>query len=425
MRHLRFYEEAQYWSREKIRAWQDAQLREAVRLAYEETRFYRELYDSVGVRPSDIQTTDDLVKLPTVTKNMLRAAYPQACTRATVRRYSELCTSGSTGAPFAVRVDSDSLSAARALMFLRAQFSGWQIGKPYLQTGMTLQRGVVRYLKDRVLGCEYVSAFNLSDEVLDSYLHLIVDKKIEYIMGYAASLFLIAKRAAERSVNISLKGIVSWGDNMFPSYRRLIESQFGCRVTDTYGCSEGIQIAAQCGAEHGGYHLFAPHVLVELLRDGSPAPSGSAGDVVLTKLNAGAMPLIRYHVGDSAHASMITGCSCGRQWEMLQSVEGRSSDVVVTPNGNRLIVHFFTGIFEYARSIASFQVVQESLGSITVRVVPNGPFDAKEWDQLRREILDKGDPDLDVQVEIVKEIPLERSNKRRFVISKLSARNAS
>jgi phenylacetate-CoA ligase len=356
-----------------------------------------------------------------VTKNMLRSVYPDGCTRPSVRRYTELSTSGSTGAPFAVRVDSETLSSARALMFLRAQFSGWQIGEPYLQTGMTLERGAVRYMKDIALRCEYVSAFDLSDAVIDEYLDRIVAKRIEYVMGYAASIYLMARRAQQRGLKITLKGAVSWGDNMFPAYRKCIESQFGCRVTDTYGCSEGIQIAAQCGEAHGGYHIFAPHVLIELIDNGAPVRRGEIGQVIVTRLGAGAMPMIRYEIGDLARASMLDSCNCGRRWPMLQAVEGRSSDVVITPRGNRLIVHFFTGIFEYARSIDSFQVVQETRDSIIVRVVPKGALDQEEWRELRRQIAERGDPDLDVKLEIVANIPLERSNKRRFVVSRLPA----
>lgn len=419
MRHLRLYEEAQYWPKERVRAWQDEKLRTVVRIAYEETQFYRQLYDAAGVKPADIQTTDDLPKLPTVSKNMLRAAYPSGCTRASITRFTELFTSGSTGMPFAVRVDSESLSAARALMFLRAQFSGWRIGDAHLQTGMTLERGAVRYVKDLALRCEYVSAFDLSDRVIDDYLQRIMDKGIEYIMGYAASLYLMAERAARRGLNVRLKGAVSWGDNMFPAYRQRIESQFGCRVTDTYGCSEGIQMAAQCGAEHGGYHIFAPHVVVELVNGGQPVPTGEIGEVVLTRLTPGAMPFIRYEIGDLARASRLGECTCGRTWPMLQNVEGRSSNVVLTPRGNKLIVHFFTGIFEYARSISVFQVVQERLDSIVVRVVPKGQLDMAEWNKLLQQIAERGDPDLHVELQIVDDIPLERSNKRRFVVSRL------
>ena len=106
MKHLSLFHDAQYWSAERLKLWQDERVRETVRVAYEETDFYRSLYDSAGVRPADIQCTEDLQKLPIVTKDLLRPVYPQGCTRKSVTRFTEISTSGSTGSPFKVRVDA-------------------------------------------------------------------------------------------------------------------------------------------------------------------------------------------------------------------------------------------------------------------------------------------------------------------------------
>lgn len=421
MKQLRFYRQAQLWTPDRVKQWQDAAVRDTVRIAYEQTSFYRKIYDEARIKPSDINGVADLELLPIITKDLLRPAYPGACTRSCMTRYTEISTSGSTGAPFRVRVDVESMSIARALMFVRAEFSGWRIGIPFLQTGMTLKRGFVRGVKDRLLGCQYVSAFDLSDAMLDRYLELIDRRKLRYIMGYAASLYMLAKRANQNRCSFALDGAVSWGDNMFPAYRQEIESQFRCRVTDTYGCSEGIQIAAQCGQPHGGYHIFAPHVAVELMNGGKRAQVGESAEVIVTRLNPGAMPLIRYRIGDLARYAGEHQCACGCRWPMLSGIDGRATDVVLTPRGNRLIVHFFTGIFEYARSIHSFQVIQERIDTITVKVVPNGTFDPVEWADLTRQIAEKGDPDLKIELELVQEIGLEKSNKRRFVISRLDS----
>jgi phenylacetate-CoA ligase len=305
-------------------------------------------------------------------------------------------------------------------MLLRANFSGWEVGESLLQTGMSPQRGMVRALKDRVLRTTYVPAFNLSDRSIDELLEIIERKRIYYVMGYAASLYLIAGRAKDVGFNRTLKGVVSWGDMMFTHYRRRIEAQFGCRVTDTYGCGEGIQVAAQCGHAEGSYHIFTPHVAVEFVREGAPVAPGEPGDVLLTRLDAGATPLIRYQVGDVGRSDPRDTCACGRGLPLMKGIDGRATDIVVTPRGNRLIVHFFTGIMEYARHIDSFQVVQEQVDRITIKVVPKGQFDREEWARLECELREKGDPDLQIDLEVVDEIPLEGSNKRRFVVSKVA-----
>ncbi|TKB23947.1 phenylacetate--CoA ligase family protein [Desulfopila sp. IMCC35006] len=418
MRSYKFYKESQWWDRQRLISYQNTCLSKTLKIAYKEVPFYKNLYDSYLVDINNVSNITELPLLPFVTKDMLRASYPDKCTRSTKWPWREYCTSGSSGKPFAVRVDNMTMSHARALMLLRTIFSGWNIGEPFLQTGMTLDRGIVKRLKDILMRAQYVSAFNLSDPVLDHYLDLIERKKLKYIMGYAGSMYCLASRASETRCNLKLKGVVSWGDNLYQHYRDKIEKTFGCRVTDTYGCGEGIQIAAQCGLNNGAYHVFMPHVVVEIVDDeGQPVNPGESGNVVLTRLDPGAMPLLRYKVGDIARKSTDESCPCGRGLEMLTKIDGRDTDVIVTPNGNRLIVHFFTGILEYYQSVDTFKVIQEKSGEIIIEIVPRPDFQDTHWEQIKGEILQKGDPHLKIEMKIVKDIPLEISNKRRFVVS--------
>lgn len=419
MASYRFFRESQWWSRERLIQYQESRLRETLQIAYSQVPFYKEYYDRHGVRINEILNKSDLVKIPPVSKEDLRRAYPDFCVRKTRYPVYEFFTSGSSGQPFAVKVDSRTLSDARALMFLRANFSGWEIGEPFLQTGMTLKRGAVKWAKDILLGVKYVSAFNLSDTVLDSYLSIIEKRRIKYVMGYPGSIYFLAKRARQVGFNHRLRGIICWGDNLYRHYRREMEEVFGCRATDTYGCGEGIQVAAQC--KHGLYHIFMPHVIVEVVDEyGAPVPAGCMGNILLTRLDPGAMPLIRYRVGDIGKKNdMAHICSCGRGLEVMDAIDGRDCDVIVTPSGNRLIVHFFTGIFEYYPSIENFKIIQETPDAIHVQIVPGPGFLPEHWDQIKKQILEKGDPDLKIEMEVVKEISLESSGKRRFVISRL------
>jgi phenylacetate-CoA ligase len=416
----KFYKDSQWWDRERLQQYQDNNMSQTVKIAYKEVPFYQNLYDKYKINIDNINNVTGLSLLPIVTKDMLREAYPEKCTRKTNWPFCESCTSGSSGKPFAVRVDNLSMSHARALMFLRANYSGWKIGEPFLQTGMTLNRGILKKFKDILMNVHYVSAFDLSDHGLDNYLQLIDKHNLKYVMGYAGSLYCLAMRASEVGFNMKLKGAVSWGDNLYEHYRNAIETTFNCNVTDTYGCGEGIQVAAQCGMNHGAYHIFMPHVAVEIVDDeGHPVAPGESGNILLTRLDPGAMPLIRYKVGDVGRKSPDESCPCGRGLEMLTKIEGRDTDVVITPNGNRLIVHFFTGIIEYYQTVDTFKVIQEKAGEIIIEIVPRQDFKEEHWEAIKREILEKGDSDLEIKLKLVADIPMEKSNKRRFVVSKI------
>ena len=218
--------------------------------------------------------------------------------------------------------------------------------------------------------------------------------------------------------NRPMRSIVTWGDTLYTHYRNTIEKAFKTRVVDTYGCSEGMNISAQCGVG-SSYHLHTLDVIVEYLDDsGVPVSPRQSGNIIVTRLHPGPMPLIRYKVGDVGIAGDPRMCACGRGYDVMQSIQGRDTDIVITPSGNRLIVHFFTGVLEHFEEIDSFQVIQEELDSIVVRIVPAGEFSIATRRRIVESLKEKG-ADLNIELELVQDMPLPPSGKRRFIISHL------
>lgn len=416
-----FYNQSQWWSAQQLADYQNQRLQALVTTAFNEVPLYRELYEKAGISPADIQSVEDLAKLPVINKDNFRASTEDQYTRETGLPTSTLSTSGSSGQPFTVVTDSLAHSHARALMFLRATMSGWEIGEPHLQTGISVKRGWLKSIKDQVLACHYASAYDLSNAALDDMIDRIIKHKLAYIMGYPGSVFFIAKRVEERGLSISLKGVVTWGDNLYAHYRQQIEQTFGCKVNDTYGIGEGIQIAAQSPEDEGIYHVFMTHVIVEVVDDeGRPVADGEVGNIVLTRLYPGAMPLIRYQVGDLGRKRTGQRSPSGRYTDQLLSIEGRDTDVILTPNGNRLIVHFFTGILEYYSEVTTFRILQDSIEKAIVEIQPAEGFNDQVWHAIKAELEQMGAADLEFELKLVDEIPLPKTGKRRFIISSLN-----
>jgi len=413
-----FYDQAQWWSRDKLLSYQAEKMQNLLRTAVKEVPFYRELYGQHAVDICEVNSAEDLHRLPSISKRMIKACYPDGCTRKTNWPVKEYFTSGSSGNPFAIMVDNQTMSQARALMLLRANYSGWKQGDAVFQTGMSLERGIVKKIKDLLFNIYYASAFDLSDARLDYYLQEIEQHKIKFLMGYPGSMFALANRAQQVGFNLEMSGVVTWGDNLYEHFRKCIERQFKCRVTDTYGCGEGIQVASQCPEGH--YHVFMPHVIVEIVDDDDkPVKLGDCGHILLTRLEPGAMPLIRYKIGDVGSLSKVIQCPCGRGLEILASIDGRDSDFILTPNGNKLIVHFFTGIFEYFTAIDDFRVIQNEISSINIQLVTNNRFKNNDLIRIKNEILDKGDKNLKIDFQLVDKIDEIRTGKRKFVLSNL------
>ena len=417
IRRLRHLEEAQWWEPERLEVERRRRLRELLAVAYQEVPFYTDLFRKARIRPEDLTEPEHLHRLPVVTKSMLRDGYPSRTCRATGQRTYEACSSGSTGANFCVREDMETAGWYRASFLLALEWSGWNIGDPHMQTGMTLDRSRDRRWKDRLFRCRYVSSYDLSDANLDRALDAIERGKLRHLFGYPGSVYYLALRAASRGWNQGLRSVVTWGDMLHPQWRRQIEATFRTRVFDTYGCGEGFQIAAQCG-EGTAYHVHALDVILEFVDEqGRGVAVGSPGDVLVTRLHPGPMPLIRYAVGDTAVRVAGRRCACGRGFQLMEGIEGRSGDVVVTPRGNRLIVHFFTGIMEYFSDVSTFRVVQEAADRIRIEVVPGKAFSQSTSDQIRTRLQEHGLEGMTIEVETVDSIPATRSGKRRFVVS--------
>jgi phenylacetate-CoA ligase len=291
------------------------------------------------------------------------------------------------------------------------------MGTPHLQTGMSLKRGLLKKFKDLLFLCSYTSAFELTDAALEKIIRKLETNKIKYLFGYASSIYVIASYAEQHNYRLNLSKIFTWGDCLFPHYRSLIETVFSCKVLDCYGLGEGLQVACQCEF-CSALHIAEHNVIVEIL-DGSGEniyTSDQLGKVVVTRLEPGPMPLLRYDTGDLA--SFVSGpCECGRNLSLLSRIQGRDTDVIQSPDGDRLIVHFFTQIFEMIPEIIQFQVRQEKLDEINISFIPGLGFHSGILNHVANEIHDNCKFRLKINFFKVKNIPLEKSNKRRFVIS--------
>lgn len=418
----RFHEllDFQWKTLEEIEQHRTAKLRELLAVSAARVPYYTEQFNACGLDEKGIAefTLDDLPRLPILGKTQLRERYDDLLLQGHTGRVDKMMSSGSTGTQTSVVTDRACFNEVYATQLLFWSWGGFWMGAPHLQTGMSLKRGWLRRIKDTMFRCTYTSAFDLTEDKLDEIVDRLKRQKITSLFGYASSLYVIARHVQSRNVRISLNCIFTWGDSLFPHYRELIEDVFGCAVNDCYGLGEGLQCAAQC-EEHDMLHEAMHGVILEIVDgDGQPCPTGELGRVVATRLEPGPMPLIRYDTGDVAH--FVEGdCPCGRQLRRISRIQGRSTDIISTPAGDRLIVHFFTQIFEMIPEIVHFQVRQNEPSSITIRYVPDASFHDGVLTRVEQEIREHCRYPLKIEFEPVEEIPLEKSNKRRFVISEV------
>lgn len=235
-------------------------------------------------------------------------------------------------------------------------------------------------------------------------------------------MFLL-KTALENNIDdLYFKGIISWGDKLFDQYRKNLQAAFHAPVYETYGSSEGFLIAAQYDLDY--MYIMSPHVYLELLDDhDQPVKDGEMGHVVVTRLDARSMPLIRYKLGDLAIKLPLEEYPQNRKlhFPLLKKVIGRDTDVVKTKSGKVLVVHSFTGIFEYYPEIRQFRIIQDFPEAIQIEYIPRVSAIQGVLDKIKEDIYSKtGTRDeLEITFRQVKEIPPTKSGKPQIILSRL------
>lgn len=412
----------QFDSPSVIRARQLVMLRRILRHAADTTPYYRDLFARHAVNVDDVQSFADLTRLPVLTKYDIRANGKTLlselyCNQPTIKKK----TSGSTGVPLEVRLDPAGLEWKRACTFRSDEWSGWTRGQrsakvwgnpDYKHAGL---RGRLRnWLYERAT---YLDTVKMSPEAIHRFAERIIRTKPALIFGHAHSVFLLADHFARNGRQAYVpRGIVTTAMVLHDFQRRRIEEVFQCRVTNRYGCEEASLIACEC-SEHRGLHINSDSVLVETLVDGRPAHPHEPGKIVITDLSNFAMPLIRYQVGDVGVLSDRI-CRCGRGLPLLESLEGREADYVVTADGQYVSGISLTENFAVlVPGVAQIQIVQEALDRFLFRIVRDTAFSEASERRIEQLVADRFGTQATWKCEFVEAIPQEPSGKYRFCIS--------
>ena len=416
-RHRGFLERAERFSVEELRAWQDERLRALVRYAYEQVPYYRELFDREGLQPGDIRGAADLPRIPTLTKELVRERAADLRSREFDRlRPVEVRTSGSTGTPLRLYADRG-LAIAKFATFWRIwNRAGYRLGQRWaLIAGPVFGDGAL-FRRVRSMNALYVSSFNLTAETARQILDELLRFKPVFLRGYPSALHEFSRFIGDPAAlrRIGIRSISTNSENLLPHQRGQIEEAFGCRVFDVYSQWEQVCVAAQC--ERGSYHHEAEYGLLEILDpQGRPAPPGETGELVGTGLFHRAMPLIRYRTRDLARRGGRP-CPCGRAHPVIEALDGRMEDVVVTPDGRR--VGRLDAAFKWNAGFDFAQVVQDTPDGIAVRLVRNAAFRPEVLAELEQHLRDRVGAALKIRFEFPGRIEPDANGKIRFVVNK-------
>lgn len=417
---------SQWWTAERLTELQNQRLQRLVRHTYERVSYYRRVMDGHGLQPASIRTAADLARLPVLTREDVREHLEELVADGFPR--GELLpsrTSGSTGTPLAFyssRQSRWSHGAARALRAM--QWAGVHPGDRVVRVvgGGSFVADAPFGRLSRLLSREvFENPIDFTDVTLPEVVSRITSLRPHALRGYTSAICVIAEylRSAGHPAP-PVGAIVTGGEQLSDGQRALIRGTFNVEPFSKYSSFENYEMAMEC-EEHSGLHVAAEDMIVEVVDDsGRPAQPGEVGRVLVTSLHEYGMPLIRYDTADEA-SWLESSCACGRSLPRLSPIIGRVCDIIYTPSGKRLSANSLDSSGLVSLGIRQFQLVQETLAHVTVRVVPLRAPVAGEVNRLSDAVRVQfagwlGD-DMKVDVAIVDRIESTPAGKHLYLIS--------
>ena len=402
-------------------------LRRVLQFAYENTAYYKRVFDECGFRPEDLASREDLASLPALTKDIIRDNYDDIVSssfdRQTLRKYM---TGGSTGIPLTFLRDPDCLNRRKAQEVFFDRWMGHDLGgrvalfvaQHHYPSGMQGFKAWVRnYTLSRLLCFD---PYNITDEYMEAFYHQLRRFKPRVIKCFPNSLYCFAHFMKTHGLaGIEPVAVAATGETVHAYQRELFEEVFQCEVFERYGTIDAGLIASEC-REHNGLHVFMDGAHVEFVNDqNETAKEGDLASLLITDLYNYGMPFIRYKIGDIG-IKTERRCPCGSNLEIIDRLFGRDRDILVSERGDPKPGYLFVEVFNKLKIPGQFQVLQEEEDEVLVRIVREKEFTNDHEAAIRQrfaELLGRG---MRVNVDYVDEIAREASGKYRYVHSKVS-----
>ncbi|MBR2764519.1 MAG: phenylacetate--CoA ligase [Blautia sp.] len=364
----RYYQpEIECASRETIKALQDERLVKQVQHVWDNVPYYRKKMEEKGVTPADIKSTDDLHKLPFLSKHDLREAYPYGLVGKPLKECVRIqSTSGTTGkrvVAFYTQHDIDLWEDCCARAIVAAGGTDEDVcqvsyGYGLFTGGPGLNGG------SHKVGCLTVPT---SSGNTDRQIMFIQDLSTTILCCTPSYAAYLAERMKEMGLgpdDIPLKagifGAEAWSEEM----RRDIEATMGIKAFDIYGLTElsGPGVAFECSAQQG-MHINEDHFIAEIIDPDTEEvlPEGSQGELVFTALDKEAFPMMRYRTRDICTLTREK-CSCGRTHVRMAKPKGRSDDMLIIRGVNVFPSQIETVLLNHGYA-ANYQIIVDRVNN--------------------------------------------------------------
>ncbi|MGV8947133.1 MAG: phenylacetate--CoA ligase family protein [Lutibacter sp.] len=401
-----FLKATEKWTVEELLAYQLEKLKELITVAYAHSPYYKKSFDAMGIKPSDIQSLEDLKRLPVMTKNELLIHNKDLHTNLKFNKIFKANTSGTSGESLKFSREESADSFNRAAIYRGYSWynvspwerNGYFWGYNFLKTEKWKTR-VLDGLQNRF------RIFNYEEKELDLFTKKL--KNAKYLHGYSSMIYETAKIINAQNLNkpSNLKMVKGTSEKIIEAYQEEVQKAFGLRMINEYGAAETGIIAFEC--KSGNMHLNMEGVIVEEIDH----------EIVVTNLQMHAFPVIRYQLGDYITLAPATKkCDCGLQHQIIEEVTGRIGQTVYGKN-NRYPSLYFYYIFKNLAMkhglLLTYQVVQQEKGKLIFLIEQQ--LDEKERLLLKNEIVVYFNEDMEFEIEFAQKLRIKGEKLKSFV----------
>ncbi|CAN5668695.1 phenylacetate--CoA ligase family protein [soil metagenome] len=378
------------------------------------------------VNNASIKNWEDI---PVLTKKDIQLPIEQRLTKGYDRKKVHLHnTSGSSGTPFYFAKDKFCHALSWATIYNRFAWHGVNVGEDLQGRFYGIPLSRVKYYKEKVK--DYLAArirfpvFDLSDNVLETYLELFKRKKVKYLNGYASSMVLFAKYLKKKNVVLrnvcpGLKVAFTTSEVCDDIDRKIMEEGFGVKVVNEYGAAELDLIAF----EDSDFDWLVNYetLFVEVLDDNNrPAKIGEEGKVVITSLYNKAMPFIRYELGDRA---VLSPRKKG-PYQIMEKVVGRTNDIAILPSGKKspgLTFYYISkSLLEGGDFMKEFIIKQQSINHFHFEYIADREIEETEKAKIFEAMNTYLEPGLNASFERKEKIERTKAGKLKHFFSELT-----
>jgi len=365
-----------YLAEKQLRRLQLQRLKAMVEQAYHKQDLFRRRLEERNLTPEDIQSLEDIGKLPFTVKADLRETYPFGLFCKPMNEVVRLhASSGTTGKPIVVAYTRQDVDVWTNVMVRSLLACG-------LHAGDIIQNAYGYGLFTGGLGLHYggealgATVIPISGGNTDRQIMVMKDFGVTAISCTPSYFVYLLERAREMGVEIKdlplragVFGAEPWTDAM----REYMEAEGGIKAYDIYGLSEivGPGVGNEC-SEQAGLHIFEDHFYPEIIdpETGEVLPPGEEGELVLTTLSKWAMPMIRYRTRDITRI-IPEPCPCGRTIRRIQRISRRSDDMFIIRGVNVFPSQVEAALLAVEGTLPHYQIIltrQKGLDQMEVQV---------------------------------------------------------